>query len=118
MTSRQAILAALNGEIGRKELMEYCFIVKGSDGRYKYKRKGVLKRVFVAPVLDEVILFFNSEGYSRDGAVRAFNHYSMNNWCDVNGKPVRNWRQKMACNWFRNEYKIKHIPCGNILYID
>lgn len=106
MTIKQAILAALNGEITRPQLMEYCGIVN-KDGKYVYKRKEVAKKEFTPPSLDEVVSFFIAKGYSKEGAKKAYDYYTLGEWKDANDKLVKNWKQKMFANWFKDEYKIK-----------
>lgn len=104
MTPRQALLAAMNGEITRPQLMEYCGIVKKED-KYVYKRKETVKKEFVPPALQEVIDFFRVNGYNEAGAKKAYQYYSVAGWKDSKGKPVVNWKQKMIANWFKDEYK-------------
>jgi len=60
---------------------------------------------FTPPELFEVEAFFCEKGYTKDSAHRAFNHYDLANWHDTNGKPVKNWKQKMNTVWFKDENK-------------
>ena len=106
MTPRQAILDALNGKIKRAELLEVLGI-EGTEGNYCYKRKERIKKEVYIPTIEEVKDFFRSKGYSDYGADRAYTYYLIGGWEDSNGKKVRNWKQKMAANWFREEFKIK-----------
>jgi len=113
MTPKQAILAALNGEITRPQLMEHCGIVN-KGGKYVLKRKEAVKKDFVPPTLEQTIAFFAENSYNKDGATKAFKYYDTKNdkginWVDANGKPVRNWKQKFIANWFKDEYKIKAV---------
>jgi len=116
MTPKQAILAALNGEITRPQLMEYCGIIN-VDGKYKYKRKEVVKKEFAAPTIKECIDFFNSKGFNNEGAGKFYHYYTIANWKDAKGKQVLNWKQKAIGNWFREEFKIK-APMYKKLNID
>ncbi|MFZ1389457.1 MAG: hypothetical protein WAS34_18895 [Thiolinea sp.] len=106
MTPKQAILAALNGEITRAKLMEYCGIVN-KDGKYVYKRKEVVKKEFTPPSIDEVVSFFIAKGYSKEGGNKFYDYYTVADWKDAKGKQVLNWKQKAIGNWFREEFKIK-----------
>lgn len=106
MTSKQAILLALNGKMKRGELLEILGIV-GTEGNYRYKRKESIKKDFSPPTTQEVIDFFKSKGYNEIGAKKAYDYYSLGDWKDSKGKPVVNWKQKMVANWFRDEYKVK-----------
>ena len=106
MTPKQAILAALNGEITRPQLMEYCGIVNKGD-KYVYKRKYAVKKEFAPPTLDECIEFFKSKDYNKEGANKFYEYYTVANWKDAKGKQVLNWKQKAIGNWFREEFRIK-----------
>ena len=55
------------------------------------------------PSIEDVKDFFREKGYSQDTAVKAFEYYSINEWKDGNGKPVKNWKQKMIAVWFKPE---------------
>lgn len=70
------------------------------------ERKEVYKGAeFIAPTLQDVELFFLENGYIN--AKKAFNYYNTANWKDSRGQPVKNWKQKMIANWFKDENKIK-----------
>lgn len=62
---------------------------------------------FTPPSAQEVIQFFGAKGYSVESAQRAFDYYTAGGWKDVNGKPVKNWKQKMISVWLKEENKIK-----------
>jgi uncharacterized protein YdaU (DUF1376 family) len=59
------------------------------------------------PSIEDVKDFFREKGYSQDTAVKAFEYYSINQWKDGNGKPVKNWKQKMIAVWFKPENLIR-----------
>lgn len=67
--------------------------------KVKDKEKG-----FKAPLVDEVIKYFEENGYPKELAIKAFNYYDVADWKDKNGTPVKVWKQKMQ-NWFRDENK-------------
>ncbi len=69
------------------------------------KPKKVVKKGFVPPTLDEVKEYFKEKGYSAAGATKAYEYYSVADWTDRDAKPVKNWKQKMLANWFKDEYK-------------
>jgi len=71
------------------------------------ERKSKPKKTFAPPSELEVVRFFQENGYSVAVAKKAFNHYALADWHDTNGKPVRNWKQKMNTVWFRDENKTK-----------
>lgn len=64
------------------------------------------KSAFIPPTIDEVKNFFAEKGYCEQAAIKAFNHYDLDQWHDVKGKPVQNWRRKMNDVWFKPENKI------------
>lgn len=56
------------------------------------------KRVFIPPTLQEVIEYVKEKGYQVD--VKKFlEYYTESNWHDRDGKPVRNWKQKIIAVW-------------------
>ena len=72
------------------------------------ERKGKENKVIYTPLIDEVILYFNEKGYTKDSAVKAFHYYQENNWKDSRNNQVKNWKQKMQGVWFKDENKIKN----------
>ena len=77
------------------------------EGKHKLiPTKKVVKKVFTPPTLEQVKGYFADEGYTEETAIRAFNHYDKGNWHDANGKPVKNWKQKLYTNWMKPENKI------------
>lgn len=69
------------------------------------ERKGNKKKVkeFTPPFLDEVKTYFNENGYSEETAVKFYKSYSVANWIDSKGNPVKNWKQKAINVWFKEE---------------
>ena len=69
------------------------------------------RQMFVAPLKNDVIKFFNEKGYSTSSAVKAFNYYDSAGWKDSTGKQVKNWKQKMIGVWFKEENKkVEYTP--------
>jgi len=68
------------------------------------KKKTPVKK-FQPPTQDEVVAYFESNGYSADAAIRAYRYYDAGNWKDAKGSQVRNWKQKMIAVWFKDENK-------------
>lgn len=56
---------------------------------------------FMPPKLEEVEAYCRERNNNVD-AKRFFDYYSAGNWKDKDGKPVKNWKQKMIANWERN----------------
>ena len=62
---------------------------------------------FTKPRIEEVIKFFIDNDMKAEIGEQAWKHYEDGNWFDTNGKPVRNWKQKMRSVWFKPENKKK-----------
>jgi hypothetical protein len=62
---------------------------------------------FKAPLIEEVIQYFDDNGYEKGAAEKAFKYYDVANWFDSKGNPILNWKQKMQAVWFKEENK-KH----------
>lgn len=63
------------------------------------------KKRFTPPSLNEVIKYFKENGFSKDLAKRAFEHYKLADWHDSRGNPVKNWKQKMRTVWMTGNGK-------------
>ena len=59
--------------------------------------------VFIPPSLDEVVEYFDDNGYTRDAAERAYAYYTERNWVDGKGAQVKNWKSKCIAVWFKPE---------------
>lgn len=73
------------------------------DKKEKEKKEKQKKKQFVPPELNEVEIFFQSEGFSRELAERAFKYYADADWHDSKGNKVLNWKQKMRSVWLKDE---------------
>lgn len=91
--------ARLNGGLNNPQALKER---KGKENKGKEKKED---SVFTPPPLSEVVEYFLSKGYTEQSAKRAFEHYNVAGWKDVNGKPVANWKQKMNTVWFKPENK-------------
>jgi len=60
-----------------------------------------------APTCEEVISFFQENGYTKESAIKVWNYYNDGDWHDATGKKVKSWKQKMRGNWFTDENLIK-----------
>jgi hypothetical protein len=76
----------------------------------KVNRSKVKKEVFIPPVLNDVLLYFDENGYSKEAATKAFNYYTNLGWKNSKGNQVINWKNTMQ-NWFtpENEKKKYHL---------
>jgi len=59
-------------------------------------------KTFVAPTYEEVLAYFVQNGQPEAQARKAFAHYNNHNWIDSQGKKVKNWKQKVQTNWFKD----------------
>ncbi len=71
------------------------------------------KKVINTPLIDEVILYFNENVYTKESAIKAFHYYEENDWKDSRNNQVKNWKQKMQGVWFKDENK-----AATLQYID
>lgn len=65
------------------------------------------ERSITPPTLEEIIEYFNQNGYKKTEAEKAFNFYAARGWKDSNDRKVKNWKLKMKEVWFKPENKIK-----------
>jgi len=61
------------------------------------------------PSLEEVILYFDENGYTKDSATKMFEYYEESRkprgrvWKDGRGNTVKNWKQKARSVWFKTD---------------
>ena len=87
----------------RSELVRNASKVKIS----KVKESKVKVIQVINPTLEDVIVYFSDNGYSREAATKAFNYYSNLGWKNSKGNEVVNWKNTMLNNWFKEENKKK-----------
>ena len=75
--------------------------IKERKGK-EIKGKESIKK-FTPPEKEDVVLYFNENGYSKESALKAFKYYDTAGWKDSKGNQVRNWKQKMIAVWFKDE---------------
>jgi hypothetical protein len=89
----------------------YCFVKKEDKHVLKFIKAGSKKtNAFVPPTLDEVKDFFKQKGYSEESAIKFHEYYSVGDWKDAKGNPVKNWKQKSMAVWFVEKNKIVEKP--------
>ena len=76
----------------------------------KVNRSKVKEDKFIPPVLNDVLVYFDENGYSKEAATKAFNYYTNLGWKNSKGNQVINWKNTMQ-NWFtpENEKKKYHL---------
>ena len=96
-------LLITNGFVASKMLAE-CYQDASSNREEKRREeKKKIRDVFTPPVLDEVIKYFDENGYTKNSAIKCFNYYSVADWKDSKGNKVKNWKQKAQSVWFKDE---------------
>lgn len=71
----------------------------------KEKRKKDYKRkTFSPPTLEEVITYFDVKKISGDPQ-KFYEYYSVADWHDSKGNPVKNWKQKALAVWDKKDEK-------------
>ena len=76
----------------------------------EWNKRKVKEVVFIPPVLNDVLVYFDENGYSKEAATKAFNYYTNLGWKNSKGNQVINWKNTMQ-NWFtpENEKKKYHL---------
>lgn len=69
----------------------------------KKEKKGNKK--FIPPTLDEMKEYFVANGFDVDLARRVWQGYKEADWHDSQGKPIKNWKQKVIHVWFKDSNK-------------
>lgn len=76
---------------------------KGTDKQqYKTKQDNNINNNIInnkiPPTLDEINSYIREKNLNVDGK-RFFDYYSEGGWKDRDGKPIKNWKQKMLAVW-------------------
>jgi hypothetical protein len=71
------------------------------------KRKVKEEVVFIPPIVEDVLNYFEENGYSREVANKAYHYYNNLGWKNSKGNQVVNWKNAMLNNWFKEENKKK-----------
>jgi len=70
------------------------------------REKSTVQKRFTPPSQDDVILYFQENGYTKSSAIHAYKYYNEGDWKDSRGNQVKNWKQKMRGVWFKDENKM------------
>jgi hypothetical protein len=62
---------------------------------------------FIPPIVEDVLNYFEENGYSREVANKAYHYYNNLGWKNSKGNQVINWKNAMLNNWFKEENKKK-----------
>lgn len=63
------------------------------------------KKEFVPPSEQDMIEYFQFNGYKKETAILAFKYYSNLDWFDSKGNKIASWKNKCLSVWFREENK-------------
>ena len=77
------------------------------------KEKKIKEIIYSKPSLQEVIDFFEENGFTSLSAIKAYKYYDEADWTDSNGKKVKSWKQKMRGVWFKDENKTQQRPMAS-----
>ena len=93
----------------------------------EYTKLNETKEEQAPPSLEEVILYFDENGYTKDSATKMFEYYEESRkprgrvWKDGRGNTVKNWKQKARSVWFKpdnlksnQEFDFKNFD--NVIY--
>ena len=84
-------------------------IKESKEKKIKVKDIHTVKN-FIPPPEQEVIDFAVQNGETIELGKKIYVYYSLANWHDSNGKPVKNWKQKVYVNWLtKNKDKNKDV---------
>lgn len=87
MTSRQNCHVSITDE----------YYIKKENTSYSRKKAG-----FTPPTKEEIEEYCQ-ERKNKVDAQKVYDFYSANDWKDSNGKPIKNWKQKIIGVWERNQ---------------
>lgn len=73
----------------------------------KVNRSKVKVDEIINPTLEDVLAYFDENGYSREVANKAYHYYNNLGWKNSKGNQVVNWKNTMLNNWFKDENKKK-----------
>ena len=85
-----------SGQIWPQSITEEYYIKKENTS---YSRK---KAGFTPPTKEEIEEYCQ-ERKNKVDAQKVYDFYSANDWKDSNGKPIKNWKQKIIGVWERNQ---------------
>ena len=77
--------------------------VNENESIIKTEKKEKPKKIstFTPPTLDEVKQYVSDNGYKPEFGKKIFDYYSVAEWKDAEGKPVKSWKQKIQGVWFK-----------------
>lgn len=85
--------------------MECASNAQAMQGEEKKGEVGEKRRVFKPPTLEEISAYTLAKGYCVDPK-RFYEYFEAGDWHDSQGKPVKNWKQKLV-TWNTKEQQRK-----------
>lgn len=98
-------------QIGLKSNKSYTWKQNGNilETEHNVTKPNETKQRFVPPTLEEVMEYC-SERKNNVDPKKFYEYYSVANWKDAKGNPVKNWKQKMIANWEKDKPKEEEKP--------
>lgn len=84
-----------------KECIQVGYTDKNSIDKNS-KDKNIYRQKFTPPTIDEVKAYCDERQNGVDYQ-KFYEYYSIANWKDSKGNPVKNWKQKMIANWEKDK---------------
>lgn len=97
--------------LGLKDNKSYTWKQNGNilETEHNVTKHNETKQRFVPPTLEEVTEYC-SERKNNVDPKKFYEYYSVANWKDAKGNPVKNWKQKMIANWEKDKPKEEEKP--------
>lgn len=101
-----------SGSYGGKANASKCYQMLPNDAKCsnkikenKIKENNIKEKTIKnPPTLDEINQYIKEKNLNVDGK-KFFDYYSEGGWKDRDGKPIRNWKQKMLVVWDKPKQK-------------
>jgi hypothetical protein len=87
-----------------------------SSGISEGRGNGSINKQYNNITIEQIIIYFDENGYSEISAKKFYDYYAVTNWVDSKGKKVKSWKQKAQSVWFKPENK-KPEPSKQVLSI-
>ena len=97
--------------LGIKDNKSYTWKQNGNilETEHNVTKPNETKQRFVPPTLEEVTEYCLERKNNVDPK-KFYEYYSVANWKDAKGNPVKNWKQKMIANWEKDKPKEVEKP--------
>ena len=96
--------------INNNVIMKECNNVISIDEKKPKEKPKRTKKDFIPPTLEEVKKYCLEERKNNVDYQRFFDYYNVSDWKDRDGKPLKNWKQKIIAVWERSSGGNKPAP--------